>query len=167
MRKMRMSLKCELCLFLLVCGLAFIGAGPANGQSSGRAISISMDPRVPAPSYDISKEIRIQGTVSRIEDVDSGGAIGVHIQVQTTGELVDVHLGVGPAISRDSMGIAEGQSVSVIGVMARVGGNPVLLARILTTPNRIFILRNEHGLPVRSLIPRGSGASEKQSKGGH
>ena len=166
MRKMRMSAKLARSLFLIASGLAFLMAGPANAQSNGRAFAISMDPSVPAPSYDISKEIRIQGAVSGIEEVDSGGAIGLHLQVQTSGELVDVHLGVGPAISKDSVGIAEGQPVSVIGVMAKVGENPVLLARILTTPSRIFILRNEHGLPVRSLLPRGSIASEKQSKGG-
>jgi len=32
----------------------------------------------------------------------------------------------------------------------------VLLARILTTSNHIYMLRNEHGAPIRSLMPRGA-----------
>ncbi|HXZ13956.1 MAG TPA: hypothetical protein VEG64_16345 [Candidatus Sulfotelmatobacter sp.] len=153
-------------LFLFFFGLALLMARPLNAQSSGCAISISMDPSVPAPAYDISEEIRVQGAVSGIEAVDAGGVIGVHIQLQAPSGPVDVHLGLGPAISKDALGLELGQAVSVIGVMAKVGGNPILLARILRTPGRIFILRNEHGLPVRSLIPRGSSPSEKQPKGG-
>ena len=73
---------------------------------------------------------------------------------------------MGPAVTSESLGLTEGQRVTVIGMMAQVGGNSVLLARILTTPNRIIILRNEHGLPIRSLMPRGKSASEKPLKGG-
>jgi hypothetical protein len=69
--------------------------------------------------------------------------------------VVDAHLGFGAASKPKYLGISAGQSVTVIGMMQTIGSANVLIARILTTPNRIFVLRNEHGVPIRA-IPRRS-----------
>jgi len=43
----------------------------------------------------------------------------------------------------------------------------VLLARILTTPDRIFILRSEQGVPIRGVVSRESlTATKAPMKGG-
>jgi hypothetical protein len=149
--------------FIIALALPLFIAVPANAQSSGHAASISMDPSVSAPVYDIAKEIKVQGTVGKIEPV---GSLAAYVQVQTVGGTVDVHLGASSAVTAESLGLEAGQTVSITGMMATVGANSVLLARILTTPTRIFILRNEHGIPVRSLTPRGSAASAQTVKGG-
>lgn len=150
----------------LIAAVALFPAVPANAQSTGHAASISMDPNASAPVYRLAKEIKIQGAIAKIEPIGAGSAAGTHIQVQTAEGTVDVHLGVSPAVTADSLGLTAGQAVSIIGMMAHVGGNPLLLARILTTPTHIFILRNEHGLPVKTLMPRGSAAAAKPLKGG-
>jgi cell division ATPase FtsA len=152
--------------FITALALALFVATPVNAQSSGLAASMSMDPNVSAPAYDVAKEIKVQGAIAKIEQSTTRSAAGTHIQVQTPEGAVDVHLGAGPAITAESLGLMAGQMVTVTGMMATLGGNSVLLARILTTPSRIFILRNEHGMPVRSLMPRGSAASAKPLKGG-
>jgi len=152
--------------FITAVALSLFIVFPANAQSSGRAASISMDPSISAPVYEIAKEIKIQGTVAKIESVAPGSTAGFHIEVQAAEGAFDVHLGTAPAITAESLGLEAGQTVTVVGMMATVGGNPMLLARILTTPTRIFILRSEHGIPLRTLMPRGSATSAKASKGG-
>jgi hypothetical protein len=108
------------------------------------------------PAYDLTKEIKIQGTIQKIDTTGSNGLAGTQILIQTATGVVDAHLGFGAASNPTALGISEGQSVTIVGMMQTVGSNTVLLARILTTPNHIFVLRNEHGIPVR-LIPHSSG----------
>jgi hypothetical protein len=79
---------------------------------------------------------------------------------------VDAHLGSGTLASTRSLGLATGESVSITGMMTDLGGVPVLLARVLTTSNRIFILRNERGIPARAMVPRSSSSSAEAQKGG-
>lgn len=146
--------------------LAAIHVSPAAAQSAARPASVSMDPNLSAPIYDIAKEIKAQGTVTKIENVVSGGPLGIHIHIQTQQGVVDAHLGASSVARAEALGLSAGQSVAVTGMMATIGGNPVLLARILATSSHIFILRNEQGMPARSLAPRGSAASAKAVKGG-
>jgi hypothetical protein len=107
------------------------------------------------PVYDVTKEVKVQGTIQKIDDFGASGPIGTHIMVQTAQGVVDAHLGFGAASKPEYLGIAEGQSVTLTGMMQTFGDTNVLMARILTTSNHIFVLRNEHGIPVRAL-PRGS-----------
>jgi len=68
--------------FITAVALSLFIVFPANAQSSGRAASISMDPSISAPVYEIAKEIKIQGTVAKIESVAPGSTAGFHIEVQ-------------------------------------------------------------------------------------
>ena len=154
-------------LFLVMfLGSVFFLPGVASAQSNTQAPLLSLDPNVSAPVYDITKEIKVQGTVYEIESPASTSGIGLRIQVQSSDGTVEVHLGGSPSLTPDAYGLTLGQKVTVMGMMAKVGGSSMLLARILTTPTRIFILRNEHGIPIRTSMPRGTGASEKPLKGG-
>lgn len=141
-------------LFIPVLALAFITAAPAKAQT---AASSTGDARTNTmlPVYDVAKEVKIQGTIQKIDNFGTNGPAGTHILMQTAQGVVDAHLGFGAASKPQYLGIAQGQSVTVTGMMEDVGGTNVLMARILTTPNHIFVLRNEHGIPVRG-IPRGS-----------
>jgi len=116
-------------------------------------------------SYDLTKEIKVEGTIAKIDTTSTSAPLGTHILVQTAQGLVDAHLGFGPVAKPNYLGIAEGENVTIVGMMEDVGGNSILLTRILTTPSRIFLLRNEHGVAVRA-IPRGSSSAIKTQKGG-
>jgi len=142
---------------LLPIVLIGIAAGTANAQGGGSA-QPGAKVNTMLPAYDLSKEVKIQGSIEKIEESD--GLNGAHMLVQTVNGIVDVHLGFGPASRSRYLGTAPGQNVSVIGMMMQTpGSSNVLLARVLTTPNHIFVLRNEHGIPVRAT-PRGSAHSQ-------
>lgn len=108
------------------------------------------------PSYDITKEVKIQGTIQKIEAAGTSALGGTHVTIQTASGAVDANLGFGPASKPAYLGISQGQSVTIVGMMQSVGGNNILLARILTTSSRVFVLRNEHGIPVRA-VPHAKG----------
>jgi len=146
--------------------LCLLVALPVGAQSSASSAAVSPGPAALTPVYDLSKEVNIQGNILKIDGAGSNAPlIGTHIQIQTAQGVVDTHLGSSASVSARNLGLSVGQSVKVTGMMATVNGNSVLLARILTTPDRVFVLRNEHGMPVRSLLPRG-GSSANNIKGG-
>jgi DNA/RNA endonuclease YhcR with UshA esterase domain len=136
---------------LFLSGLAIIvfSVAPVMAQSAAPAAQSATVP------YDITKEVKVQGTVQKLETSDGTGPIGTHILIQTSGGVVDAHLGFSSAVTPAKLGVSEGQTVTVIGMMQEVGGNSVLLARVLTTSSRVFVLRSERGIPVRA-IPSGS-----------
>jgi hypothetical protein len=145
---------------ILSCGLAMILLPlSANAQSAAPS------PVMTSPVYDVNKEIKIDGTIDKIETNSSGGPIGTHLLVISAQGVVDVHLGASMAVTAKNLGLSVGESIHVTGMMANVGGNSVLLARILTTSNHIYMLRNEHGAPIRSLMPRGAASSANSQKG--
>jgi len=131
----------------------------ADAQSAGATTALN------SPAYDVSKEIKVDGTIDKIENNATGGPMGTHLLVITAQGVVDVHLGASLAVSAKNLGLSVGQSIHVTGMMTSVSGNSVLLARILTTSDHIYVLRNEHGAPARSLMPRSAAAANSQ-KGG-
>lgn len=148
---------------LAVCILVLL---PAFAQSQNSNVADQTGAREGMPAYDLSKEINIQGSVQKIEIVSGTGILGAHLQLQTMQGLRDVHLGSGAVVSAATLGLVIGQSVSITGMPIDFGGRPVMLARVLTTSNHIFILRNEHGLPARAIMPRGGTAAATAEKGG-
>jgi hypothetical protein len=153
----------KLLLPALAAGLFFIL--PANGQTASPASASSAQAKTVKASYDLTKEVKIEGVIEKIDATGTTVPMGTHIQVQTPQGVVDAQLGFGAAAKPTRLGIAEGQSVTVVGMMESVGSNQVLLARLLTTPNRIFVLRNEHGIPVRG-VPSNAPLAARTQKGG-
>ena len=149
-------------MFTATAGLLW--ASTANAQNSAQETTAASADAI-APAYNLAKEVKIQGTIQRIDQAVPTGPIGTHILIQTTQGVVDAHLGYGPAASPGFLGISEGQSVTVVGMTENFGGNNVLLVRLLQTPTRIFILRNEHGTPVRAIPRSGPSATQSQQGG--
>ena len=161
------------CKFLNLAFVAAMGAGflfmpSAQAQSAASsAATVSAASQVfPARTYNVSKEIKIQGTIQSIHASTSGTLSGTHVQIATTNGVVDAHVSVSPNVNAKTLGLSAGETIEVTGMMATEGGSNVLLARILTTPSRIFILRNERGIPIRGVPSRGTSSSAKTAKGG-
>jgi hypothetical protein len=147
--------------------LALLAALPANAQSSASTSAVVAGPSELGPAYDVAKEIKIQGNILKIEaESGNGKLLGTHAQIQTPQGVVDAHLGSGNVATAQTLGLYPGLSVTITGMMVTVGENSVLLARVLTTSNHVFLLRNEHGIPSRSLLPRASSSSANTVKGG-
>lgn len=141
-------------LSALAAGSVFTARAVAQEASSGTFSGVSQP--LPERIYSVAKEIKIQGTIQSIE-LSSGGVLkGMHAQIATPQGVVDVHLGVSPNVNAKTLDLSTGETVEITGMMSKEGENSVLLARILTTPDRIFILRSERGVPIRGIISRGN-----------
>jgi hypothetical protein len=153
----------KLFLPILAAGIIFIL--PAHGQSASAAASSSAQAKTVKTGYDLAKEVKIEGVIEKIDATSANTPMGTHILVMTPQGEVDAHLGFGAAAKPTRLGIEEGQTVTVLGMMESIGGNQVLLTRLLTTPSQIFVLRNEHGIPVRGATNNNANAAHTQ-KGG-
>ncbi len=156
-------------LNLFIAGFLAVALGGVAADVSAKAQSADVAPAgvkasTMLPAYDLAKEVRIQGIIQKIDAAGPSGLAGTHILIQTATGIVDAHLGVGAASKPGYLGLVVGQSVSLTGMMEPMGGTNVLLARLLTTSNHIFVLRNEHGIPVRAT-PRGSAPAGTLQKG--
>ncbi len=146
-------------LAALAAGLVFTALTQAQATASGTVSAVNRP--LPGRIYSVAKEIRIQGTIQSIEISNGGAFRGMHAQIATAQGLVDAHLGVSPNVNAKTLDLETGRIVEITGMMTNQGGNSVLLARILTTPDRIFILRSEQGVPIRGIVSRGSLSSTK------
>lgn len=145
--------RCGRCLVFF--GLFTLTLGTVAGaRTSAQTRSSHAKTDALVPVYDLAKEIKVEGTIEKIDGFGTSGPIGTHILIQTASGVIDAHLGFGPAASRRYLGISVGESVTVIGMMQSVGSGSVLITRILTTPSHIFVLRNEHGVPIRAVPHR-------------
>lgn len=140
-------------LAIFACALIVAGAS-ASAARAQEAASTHGTKNTMVSAYDLSKEVKVEGTIEKIDGFGPNGPIGTHILIQTATGTVDAHLGFGAAANPQYLGISVGQKVAVVGMMQTVGNSAVLMARILTTPSRIVVLRNEHGIPVRGAIHR-------------
>jgi hypothetical protein len=139
-------------LLLSALAIGMLLAAPAIAQNSAMT------------AYDLSKEIKVQGTIQKIETDGTSGLVGTHIFVQTAQGVVDAHLGFSSAVAPANVGISEGENVTLIGMMQNLNGSNVMLARVLTTSSRVFVLRSERGIPVRA-VPSGSFRTASTLKG--
>jgi hypothetical protein len=153
--------------FASALAIGLLAVMPAHAQSASHSADSPSGPSELSPVYDLSKEIVVQGTIRKIEKVTSPGLLGNHLQLQTPHGVVDAHLGTGAAANYKMLGPTIGQSVKIAGMMTDSDGASVFLARVLTTSNHIYILRDEHGLAARAIMPRGNASSHNVQKGGN
>jgi len=161
---------CQLVYLLFAATIATVlfsapGAKAQSAASSAATVSVT-NQVFPARVYNVSKEIKVQGTIRSIQASTSGVLSGTHVQIETTNGVVDAHLSVSPNVNAKTLDLSTGDTIEVTGMMTTEGGSNVLLARILTTPSRIFILRNERGVPIRAVPTRATSAATKTAKGG-
>jgi hypothetical protein len=138
----------------LAAGLAIAPHAGAQATSSETISAVNQRPA--ERTYSVAKEIKIQGTIQSIEISNAGALRGMHAQIATAQGMVDAHLGVSPNVNARTLDLSTGETVEITGMMAKESGSSVLLVRILTTPDRIFILRSERGVPIRGIVSRGN-----------
>ena len=123
--------------------LSFVSAHKVHAQEPAGSAALSPF------SYDVSQEIEIEGNVATILLVPAHGMIpGSHILLTSPSGSVDVSLGVFGLRGPGSLSVKEGQPVSVLGVMKTVRGKEVVLARTVRVGEKVYAIRNEHGIPV-------------------
>jgi hypothetical protein len=102
-------------------------------------------------SYDVSREVSLQGTVVSFAESSSVPPLGPHVVVQTASGQMDVHLGDARLLQANHFTLAAGDSVRVIGESVPYGSGNQFLARIIQKGNQTVTLRSTRGFPLRPM----------------
>ena len=92
----------------------------------------------------------VTGTVEAVEKIAPmrGMSNGIHLLLKTEKGPLSVHLGPEWFIERLQPVIEKGDTVTVTGSMATVGGKPALIAAEVHKGDEILKLRDQQGIPV-------------------
>jgi hypothetical protein len=133
---------------------------PLYAQTSPPALT----PSGPS-SYDISKEVTLKGTVANVVANHSPGFFaGSHLLLTTLSGPVDISLGAFALLGNDPLPVTPGQQVEVVGVMKALKDKQFFLARAVKVGDRVYEIRNVHGIPISPLARER--ASQKAAQNG-
>lgn len=109
--------------------------------------------RVAGPfSYDVTQEVTVEGTVSTVLPNPAPGMIvGSHLMLSTSSGALDVSLGTLALRGKDAFSVQPGQQVEATGGMKTLRGKQVFLARTVKVGDRVYAIRNVHGIPLSPL----------------
>jgi hypothetical protein len=128
-------------LFLLALLSSFSLLPPVLAQTAERAAGPF--------SYDVSKEVTLNGSVLGVLTKPSPGMImGSHLLLATPSGPVDASLGMFGLLGKGALSVAPGQQVEVTGVMKTLKDKQVFLTRTVKVGGQVYTIRNEHGFPV-------------------
>lgn len=130
-------------LFAVVCALALLSL---ISPPEARAV----ETRHAGPfSYDVSKEVTLNGTVSSVLTKPSKGMImGSHLLLSTASGPVDASLGRFALSGKGAVSVAAGQQIEVTGVMKTIKDKQVFLTRTVKVGSKVYTIRNEHGVAM-------------------
>lgn len=117
---------------------------------------------VRSSGYDVKREGTIVGTVLAYTPSSTTLPLGAHVTLQTTGGVVDVHLGNARLLTANHFDIQAGDTLRIIGENVASGSAAPFLARIVQKGTQALTVRTERGIPVRYLAPGIGGESKSQ-----
>jgi len=121
-------------------------------------------PETRRPYYDITKEVTVVGTVSKVVTKSSFGMIsGSHLLLATAAGAVDASLGRFGLQGKGALSVGAGQQVEVTGVMKTLKNRQVFVTRTVSVGSHVYTMRNQHGIPVSPQARER--ASQKTAKG--
>ena len=149
---------CELLWVLLVLLVSLLL--PARAQMAAAAAK----PGGPL-TYDIRREITLGGTVtSLLPKAPTGMISGSHLQLTTAAGPIDVSLGAFGLNGTGALSVRIGQHVEVVGVIKNITERQVLLARTVNAGGRVYLIRNEHGIPLPPQAKERVGTNNAQDR---
>ena len=113
-----------------------------------------------AMAYTASRETVVQGTITEYQEAASTAPIGAHAKVQTTGGIVDVHLGPASYLKARRFSLAVGDAVRFVGVAATGKMGSVFLARTVERGGETLILRSPRGALAANGAARAQAARD-------
>jgi len=103
-------------------------------------------------SYDVSQEITLNGTVATVFPRRTLETVaGAHLILTTLSGAVDVSLGTFALQGKDAFFVAPGQQIEVTGITKTLKEKPFFLARLIKVGDRVYEIRNQHGVPISPL----------------
>jgi hypothetical protein len=121
-------------------------------------------PQTPVRSsgYDLKREGTLVGTVIAYTESSTTFPLGAHVTLQTTGGIVDVHLGNPRLLTANHFSIQTGDTLRIIGENVAFGSAAPFLARIVQKGTQALAVRSERGIPVRYVAPKNGAGSKSQ-----
>jgi hypothetical protein len=135
-------------LFAGLCALALLFL--ISPQPPLQAQTAAVETRAAGPfSYDVTKEVTLNGTVSSVLTKPAPGMImGPHLLLATPFGPVDASLGRFGLLGKGALSVAAGQQIEVAGIMKTIKDKQVFLTRTVKVGGEVYTIRNEHGFPV-------------------
>ena len=97
-------------------------------------------------SYDVTKEVTLDGTVSSLlAKPEPGMIMGAHMLLATKSGRVDASLGPWALRGAGALSVSAGQEVAVTGVMKTIKNQQVFLTRTVKVGDQVFTIRNRNG----------------------
>lgn len=154
----------------LLLGGALLALVPANAQQA-RGIMAKQAKTAAAANrltYQVSREVSVQGTVVSFTENSSTPPIGAHVVLQTSaGSSLDVVLGDARLLQQNNFTIATGSSIRVIGETLPFGEGSIFVARLVQQGTQVVALRSTNGMPLVFAGNRGkAGAQANTQQGG-
>jgi len=109
-------------------------------------------------SYDVSREVSVQGSVISYSETSSVAPFGPRMTLQTSSGVLDVHLGNARLLESNHFTLAAGDSIRVVGEGVPFSTGTQFLARIVQKGNQTLALRSAQGFPLR---PAGKSAGQQ------
>jgi hypothetical protein len=142
----------------------------ASSVYAQRSTANAVSGKTAPGTYDVAKDVSLQGTVLSFTENSQIPPIGAHVMLQTTAGNVDVHLGDARLLHLTKLNITQGASVRFVGQMSTAGKNQVFLARLVQVGAQVVAVRSVHGLPLGSAGLRANKAlltsAQAEQKGG-
>jgi hypothetical protein len=150
------------CLLFAITAIS-LNAQPVGSGAESPAVGATTKAE-PHPFYDISKEVTLSGPVSAVyQRPVAGMAAGSHIVLLTGSGSVDASLGKWGLHGKTAPTIANGEQVTVRGVMKTIGSKEVFFVRTMVVGGHTYAIRNQHGVPVS---PQSRERAEKTAQKG-
>ncbi len=107
------------------------------------------------PKYDVSKEVKIKGTIDDVKEMPMGkGEVGIHLMVKTDKETIEVRLCPSGYLKDFEVAFSKGQQIEVTGSRIKVDDKEVILAREVVQGNNTVTLRDKQGGPVWTWLKK-------------
>ena len=101
--------------------------------------------QTPAPTYDKSTEVKVQGVVDAVTIAADGN---VHLSLKSDKGAQDVMIAPQSFLKMMGVFFRKGDRIEVVGAPAKVNGAALLLAREITRDNDVMTMRDDQGNPV-------------------
>jgi hypothetical protein len=115
---------------------------------------------VRSSGYDLKREGTLVGTVIAFTESSTTPPLGAHVTLQTTGGVVDIHLGDARLLAANHFNIQTGDTLRIIGENVAFGSATPFLARIVQKGTQALAVRSPRGIPYSYWGPKNSPASK-------
>lgn len=132
---------------LLLSVLWYIALAACMAQAAPQAPANSNEK---APKYDVSKEIKVKGTVQSIKNYDCpiSGTKGYHVVLKNGQETIEVHIAAEKFMKDFNVSFTAGDQITIYGNRVDWHGEPALIVRQIDRNNDSFYFRNGKGDPL-------------------